>query len=215
MLRAATTNLALLARRAAPSPVARYASADAAAAHRPPLDLYGLTARYANATYVAASKASSLDAVEAELLAIKRASESSAEFRLFLENPLVGRDVKARRVEELLRGKTTGVTLNLMTVLAGNARLGSVGGIADDYVRLMKARRGEVEATITSAEPLTKAQGAAVSEAMSAQFPKGAKVVLKTNVDPAILGGLQIQIGDKFLDLSVASRIDEVGRTVV
>jgi len=79
----------------------------------------------------------------------------------------------------------------------------------------MKAKRGEVEATIISADPLNKSQTAAVSEAMKSQFPKGAKVVLKTEVDPSIMGGLQIQIGDKFLDLSVASRIDEVGRTVV
>ena len=186
-----------------------------AAAHRPPLDLYGLTARYANATYVAASKKSILDDVEGELLAIKSTSEKSPEFRSFLANPLISRDAKTRRVEDLLSGRTTDVTLNLMTVLAGNARLGKVGAITDDYVRLMKARRGEVEATIVSAEPLTKAQSAAVGEAMGAQFPVGAKVVLKTMVDPAILGGLQIQIGDKFLDLSVASRIDEVGRTAV
>ena len=221
-----SVNLSLLARRAAVVASSASASASAttaaqratmatAAAHRPPLDLYGLTARYANATYIAASKSSTLEEVEGELLAIKSTSESSSEFRSFLENPLISRDAKTKKVEDLLKGKTTGVTLNLMTVLAGNARLSSIGGVADDYVKLMKARRGEVEATITSAEPLTKAQGAAVSEAMASQFPKGARVVLKTTVDPSILGGLQIQIGDKFLDLSVASRIDEVGRTVV
>ena len=216
-----SANLALLARRAAvvassSSAAATTARAMAtAAAHRPPLDLYGLTARYANATYIAASKSAALEEVEGELLAIKSTSETSVEVRSFLENPLISRDAKTRKVEELLRGKTTSVTLNLMTVLAGNARLSSIGGITDNYVQLMKAKRGEVEATIVSAEPLTKAQSAAVSEAMGSQFPKGAKVVLKTTVDPSILGGLQIQIGDKFLDLSVASRIDEVGRTVV
>ena len=50
---------------------------------------------------------------------------------------------------------------------------------------------------------------------MKTQFAEGAKVVLTTKVDPAILGGLQIQIGDKFLDLSVGSRIEEVSRTAV
>ncbi|KAL3790133.1 hypothetical protein ACHAW5_007855 [Stephanodiscus triporus] len=212
-----SSRLSLLARRSASASAsavsARSMSTDPA--HRPPLDLYGLTARYANATYIAASKTSDLDKVEGELLAIKSTSETSAEFRSFLENPLISRDVKTKQVESLLKGKTSGVTLNLMTTLAGNARLSSIGGIADDYVRLMKARRGEVEATIISAEPLTKAQSAAVSDAMQGQFPSGAKVVLKTSVDPSILGGLQIQIGDKFLDLSVTSRIDEVSRTVV
>ena len=181
-------------------------------AHRPPLDLYGITARYANAAYIAASKTSTLDRVEEELLAIKASSERSKEFASFLENPLISRDSKVSQVTALLKGKTTSVTLNLMTTLAGNARLSSIGGITDNYVQLMKAKRGEVEATIISAEPLTKDMSKAVSEAMKSQFPKGAKVVLKETVDPAILGGLQIQIGDKFLDLSVTSRIDEVSR---
>ena len=184
-------------------------------AHRPPLNLFGLNARYANATYIAASKASSLEKVETELLAIKNSAENSKEFASFLENPLISRDVKASQVEKLLKGKVTPVTANLMTTLAGNARLNNIMGITADYTKLMKAKRGEVEATIISADPLNKTQTAAVSEAMKSQFPAGAKVVLKTEVNPNIMGGLQIQIGDKFLDLSVGSRIEEVSRTVV
>lgn len=183
--------------------------------HRPPLDLFGLNARYANAAYIAASKTSSLDKVETELLAIKYSAEHSKEFASFLENPLISRDVKTTQIEALLKGKTTSVTMNLMTTLAGNARLNNIAGIVADYTKLMKANRGEVEATIISADPLNKTQTSAVSEAMKSQFPAGAKVVLKTEVNPSIMGGLQIQIGDKFLDLSVGSRIEEVGRTVV
>eukprot|EP00578_Thalassiosira_sp_NH16_P018580 CAMPEP_0181099596 /NCGR_PEP_ID=MMETSP1071-20121207/12744_1 /TAXON_ID=35127 /ORGANISM="Thalassiosira sp., Strain NH16" /LENGTH=208 /DNA_ID=CAMNT_0023182269 /DNA_START=55 /DNA_END=681 /DNA_ORIENTATION=- len=206
------SNVSLL-RTAATSAIRRTMATEAA--HRPPLDLYGLNARYANATFVAASKSNSLEKVEGELLAIKASAENSREFASFLENPLISRDVKTKQVEELLKGKTSPVTTNLMTTLAGNARLMNVGDIVDSYVTQMKAKRGEVEATIISAEPLNKTQTAAVSEAMKGQFPPGAKVVLKTEVDPTILGGLQIQIGDKFLDLSVGSRIEEVGRTVV
>jgi F-type H+-transporting ATPase subunit O len=132
-----------------------------------------------------------------------------------LENPLISRNTKTKQVEEMLAGKMSGVTLNLMTTLAGNARLNNIVGITDDYIKLMKANRGEVEATIISAEPLNKTQTEAVATAMKSQFPEGAKVILKSEVDPSIMGGLQIQIGDKFLDLSVGSRIDEVGRTVV
>ena len=114
-------------------------------AHRPPLDLYGLTAGYAKATYIAASKTLTLDKVEGEASSLQ-----SVEFASFLENPLFSRDdshhsLGARRV-----------TLNLMTTLAGNARLSSIGDITDDYIKPMKAKRGEVEATIISAKPLTK-----------------------------------------------------------
>lgn len=191
------------------------ATAATAASHKPPLDIYGLNARYANATYIAASKSNVLDKVESELLAIKQTAESSPAFRSFLENPLISRTEKTKQVEDMLKAKTTPVTLNLMTTLAGNARLINISGIIDNYVQLMKAKRGEVEATIISADPLTKTQTDAVATAMKSQFPEGAKVILKSEVNPAILGGLQIQIGDKFLDLSVGSRIEEVGRTVV
>jgi F-type H+-transporting ATPase subunit O len=183
--------------------------------HKPPLDLYGLNARYANAAYIAASKSNTLDKVESELLAIKQTAESSPAFKSFLENPLISRSDKTKQVEDMLKSKTTSVTLNLMTTLAGNARLINLPGITDNYVQLMKAKRGEVEATIISAEPLNKSQTEAVATAMKSQFPAGAKVVLKSEVNPSILGGLQIQIGDKFLDLSVGSRIEEVGRTPV
>jgi len=208
-----SSSFAQTVRRAALTSARRSMATDAI--HRPPLDLYGLSARYANATFIAASKSDTLAAVESELLAIQAVAEKSADFRSFLENPMISRDDKSKQVTDLLGGKTCSVTLNLLTTMAGNARLGQVGAVVDDYVRLMKAKRGEVEATITSAEPLTKTQTDAVAQAMKSQFPEGAKVVLATHVDPTILGGLQIQIGDKFLDLSVGNKIDAVSRTVV
>jgi len=185
------------------------------AEHRPPIDLHGLHARYANATYTAASKQNILETVEQELIAIKEMSDKNETFKLFLENPLTGRDQKTTQVETLLGDKSSSVTLNLMTTLAGNARLAETTKIADTYVQLMKAKRGEVEATIISADPLTKAQTDAVATAMKSQVGAGKTVVLSTEVDPSILGGLQVQIGDQFLDLSVGSKIDSISRTVV
>lgn len=206
-----------IARRAAAASLRQTSSRAFAtdAAHRPPIDIHGLHARYANAAYVAASKTSALETVETELLAIKDTAGTSATFKSFLDNPLISRDEKEKTVQDLLGGKTTPVTLNLMLTLAGNARLAETTKIVDCYVRLMKAKRGEVEATIISADQLTKAQTDAVAAAMKNQVGEGKKVVLSTKIDPSILGGLQVQIGDQFLDLSVGSRIDEVSRTVV
>merc|ERR1719223_462103 len=107
------------------------------------------------------------------------------------------------------------VTLNLLDTLAGNARLNETGKVISDYEKLMKAKRGEVEATINSADKLTKAQTDAISTAMKSQVSGAGKVILSTKVDPSILGGLQVQIGDKFLDLSVASKIDTLKRTAI
>lgn len=186
------------------------------AAHKPPLDLHGLHARYANAAYVAASKANALEAVESELNAIKMTSSKSPAFKSFLDNPLISRDEKEKTIQSLFgSAKVSNVTLNLMMTLAGNARLNEAPKIADTYSELMKAKRGEVEATIISADALTKAQITQIETAMKSQVGGDKKVILSAKVDPSILGGLQIQIGDQFMDLSVGSKIDSISRTVV
>jgi len=185
-------------------------------AHRPPMVVHGLHARYANATYTAASKAGILPKVEEELAAIQITATKSQAFQAFLDNPLISRNDKEKGLKDMLGGgKVSNVTLNLMTTLAGNARLPLTSKIIDTYSELMKAKRGEVEATIISADPLTKAQLDTVALAMKSQVGSEKKVVLSTEVDPSILGGLQVQIGDKFLDLSVGSRIDTISRTPV
>ncbi len=156
-----------------------------------------------------------LETVENELAGVKLTASKSAAFKSFLDNPLISRDDKEKGIAEMFEGKVSVVTLNLMMTLAGNARLAEAPKIADTYSQLMKAKRGEVEATIISADPLTKAQQNAVEAAMKSQVGAGKKVVLSTQVDPAILGGLQVQIGDQFLDLSVGSKIDSISRTPV
>lgn len=181
------------------------------ATHRPVIKLNGLHARYANATYVAASKASKLDVVEAELNAISKTATTSKAFALFLENPLISRDDKTKVVNGM-SDKLNATTLNLLATLAGNARLSELPKIASTFGQLMKAKRGEVDAKVISAEPLSDAQLKAVQAAMKSQVPAGKSVVLEQVTDPSIVGGLQVQIGDKFLDLSVKSRVEEISR---
>uniref|UniRef100_A0A7S3L5B2 ATP synthase subunit O, mitochondrial n=1 Tax=Amphora coffeiformis TaxID=265554 RepID=A0A7S3L5B2_9STRA len=185
-------------------------SSKGAESHKPVLNLHGLHARYANATYVAASKAGQLEKVEGELTSLYNASKTSKQFSMFLENPMISRDDKTAYVSGL--DKISPITKNLLITMAGNARLADLPKVATTFTQLMKAKRGEVDAKIISAEELSPAQLKEVQTAMQAVIPKGKSVVIDSVVDPAIVGGLQVQIGDQFLDLSVKSRIDEISR---
>jgi len=186
-----------------------------ALSHKPPIEVYGLAARYANATYTAASKKGQLDTVETELKALRMAALDSPAFKEFIVTPILGRDVKIAQVTEWLKPKTCDTTLNLLTTLAGNARLVELVSIVNIFERMMSAQRGQVEATITSAEPLSKSQMELIAKAMTAQVGADKTINLKMQVDPTIMGGLQVQIGDMFMDLSVSARIDAVSRTPV
>lgn len=78
----------------------------------------------------------------------------------------------------------------------------------------MQAGRGGVDVTIISAQPLQKAQLEAVTKAATKIAGQGKTVNLQTSVDPNILGGLQVLVGDRFLDLSVSSRIHTLTQTL-
>eukprot|EP00518_Triparma_eleuthera_P000669 CAMPEP_0182459220 /NCGR_PEP_ID=MMETSP1319-20130603/4386_1 /TAXON_ID=172717 /ORGANISM="Bolidomonas pacifica, Strain RCC208" /LENGTH=233 /DNA_ID=CAMNT_0024658083 /DNA_START=18 /DNA_END=719 /DNA_ORIENTATION=+ len=198
---------------AAPPAAAAPASSGPDPAHAPPIKLFGIHARYANATYSAASANGSLDAVEAELLAIQKTASENAAFSSFLSDPTIDPSSKESQLSDLFGGKMSSITTNLMSALAGNARLSETGKVVSAYTELMKAKRGEVAAVITSAAPLSKASADAVTKALAGKVGDK-KVVLTMSVDPTIMGGLTVQIGDEFVDLSVASRIDAVSRTI-
>lgn len=183
------------------------------AEHRPVIQLSGMAARYANATYIAASKQGVLEKVEDQLNSLVKSAESSPKFAQFLENPMISREEKTKVVGALDR--LAPVTRSLLTTMAGNARLGELPKVASTFAQLMKAKRGEVDAKIISAEPLSNAVLKEVQAAMKSQVPAGKSVVLETVTDPSIIGGLQVQIGDQFLDLSVKSRVDEIARMPV
>jgi len=190
--------------------LARSMSSNAAESHRPVLQLHGLLARYANATYIAASKAGELDKIESELMSLYNASQTSKPFASFLENPLISRNDKTKYVSSL--DNLSPVTRNLLVTMAGNARLSELPKVAKTFAQLMKAKRGQVDAKIISSEKLEPAQLKEIESAMQSQVPKGKSVIIEAVTDPSIVGGLQVQIGDQFLDLSVKSRIEEIDR---
>jgi len=203
-----------LARKTTPAALRSVRGLATEASHKPPISVFGTAARYANATYMAASKQGSLDVVESELKGLAKAATESPAFAGFLTDPMITRDDKSSQIEALLQEKNVSqVTTNLCTVMAGNARLADLPKVAGVYEQLMKAKRGEVDATITSADTLTKKEMSDVAAAIKATSKGASEVIISSKVDPSIIGGIQVQIGDQFLDLSIKSTIEEVSRT--
>mmetsp|Transcript_23896 Transcript_23896/g.35067 ORF Transcript_23896/g.35067 Transcript_23896/m.35067 type:complete len:211 (+) Transcript_23896:68-700(+) len=181
------------------------------AAHAPPKKLHGTTGRYAGAVYTAASKAGVLDKVENELLAFTATLDKSPNFAAYLANPTVPRGEKAAMVGEVLGDKKiSSITTNLFVTMSANGRIADAAKVANAFIELRDTARGNVTATVISAEPLKKQQAKEVENAVMAMIGKGKKVDLTFKEDNNIIGGLQIVIGDKVLDLSIAARVTEL-----
>jgi F-type H+-transporting ATPase subunit O len=109
--------------------------------------------------------------------------------------------------------KISHITRNLFLTLSANGKIGEAGKVIGEYAELMAAKRGVVHAVIISAEALKKEAVESVKKAVTAMAGKGT-VEVELKVDPSIVGGLQIMVGDKFLDLSVHSRIADLSKSL-
>lgn len=159
----------------------------------------------AEATLAAAEKSEALDDVEDELFRFARILQREAELSLALSNPGVPAEVKLKLLYKLLDGKAQPDTIGLI-----RAALASTGGHGldnrlDELTVLAAARRERLVAVVRVARPLDDAQAARLRSALATTL--GRDVHLQVDLDPTVLGGAVVQVGDEILDGSVARRI--------
>ncbi|KAE8286048.1 ATP synthase subunit O, mitochondrial [Larimichthys crocea] len=181
---------------------------------RPPIQVYGVEGRYATALFSAASKQNKLDQVEQELgkvtTLIKDPKLSS-----IVMNPHVKRSLKQKTFNDALaKAKVSPITINLINVLADNGRLTLTGDVIAAFGKMMSAHRGEVICSVTTAQPLDAASLGELKVALNGFLQKGETIKLETKSDPAILGGMIVSIGDKYVDMSTKTKIQKLTKLI-
>lgn len=122
----------------------------------------------------------------------------------FLESPKFHFDDKSRLLSERLEGINL-LALNLVLLLVAKRRLDIIGDIADEYQRLLNSYRGIEPAEVITAIPLDDEDKQKLVEHLGAIVDK--KVVLKSETDPGIIGGIIARIDGKLLDGSTRSKL--------
>jgi len=176
-----------------------------------PITMFGTSGRYANALYAAAAKKGALLEVADDLALLKETISSSPVLAHFVENPSISREAKTKGIVALLASaKASDTTKNAMATLAEGGRLGDAIKVIDMYTDLITAAKGEVKAVITSAEPMSPADMSGITKQLDSLAGAGSKINLSTKVDPGLVSGFTIEIGDKFLDCSVATQLKKL-----
>lgn len=172
-------------------------------------NLTGLAGRYATALYELADEAKALDQVAADLKGLKAAISDSADLRRLLGSPLVPRAEQGKAVLAVVEKlEVADITRRFVGTVARNRRLAQLVEIVDAFTGLLAARRGEITAIVTSAQPLSGAQAEAVGNALRAAV--GKKVAVSLSVDPKLLGGLKVKVGSRLIDASLASKLQRL-----
>ncbi len=156
---------------------------------------------------IAASAPKSADIV-AELFAFGAAVTSDAQLELALRSKLAAPESKAALVERLLGGKASKETVAIVRQLVLQPRGRSAREALRQAAGIVAAQAGQTIATVVTAAPLPAAQTERLRAALAAKY--GTELRINEVVDPAILGGLRVQIGDEVIDGSVASRITDL-----
>lgn len=163
--------------------------------------------RYAEAAFEIAQRDSSM---EAWLAAFSVAEDRllADEVMAFLSNPSISAASRAQVLARILGDDVAGPQLHLLTLMIRRGRFELLPGVVREFTRLYQSLVGIVEATVTSAAPLDSTEVEALAERLVALT--GKRVELRREVDPDLLGGIQVRVGDQFIDGSVRGRLERM-----
>jgi F-type H+-transporting ATPase subunit delta len=167
--------------------------------------------RYAQAVFEMALEKKELERWQSDLQKIAGAVGDTT-FLAAMESPKIKLDDKTRLLSKRL-GDVNPLALNLVCLLISRASIGMIGSIADEYQRLLDGYRGIEPADVITAIPLDDKDMQKLTENLSSLV--GKKVVLKSRVDPGVIGGIVARVGGKLLDGSTRRKLDALKRELV
>jgi F-type H+-transporting ATPase subunit delta len=165
--------------------------------------------RYAQALFDLASDEKQVAAVEADLKSLKTALADSKDLRVLVRSPAFSAEDKAKGLAAIaVKAKFNATTKKFLGLLAANGRASSLASVITGYEDLSAKARGAVSAQVTTAVALSAAQSKGVAAALRQALGKDPEI--ETRVDPAILGGIKVQVGSRLFDASLKSKLDSL-----
>ena len=163
---------------------------------------------YARGLFEIARAEGTLDEVEDELFRFARSFEGSDALRSALSDDQIPPAKRQAIIEDLLGGKATSTTTQLISMVVGSGRTRDLPTIVDNLVARASSAKHQEVAEVRTAVALTADQETRLAAALV--NATGKQVNLKVVVDPSVLGGLVATVGDTVIDGSVRTRIDQL-----
>ncbi|MHB1549730.1 MAG: ATP synthase F1 subunit delta [Vulcanimicrobiaceae bacterium] len=168
--------------------------------------------RYAAAAFELAAERAVVEDVAKDLHALAGAIYADESAKAFFLSPVLARKEKIRVLSEAFAGRADDVAVNLVLLLVRKRREALLREIVAQYDLLELASRGAERLTVTSAKELAPERLRAMVERLERIYLK--KFDVTQTVDPRLIGGVRITMGDRRIDGSVAGRLDELSRTL-
>jgi F-type H+-transporting ATPase subunit delta len=167
---------------------------------------------YARALFEMAQAEGATDRVEEQLIRLRDLLKSSPELLQFLKDPNIQHEGKRKALADLFQGRVHPVVLSMLIALSDQDRIGRLPHIIEEFSAIAAAARQKLTGEITTAVPLDEA----ALQRFAAELSRitGKNVQLVPRVDPGILGGAVIQVGEQIIDGSLRRRLEQIRETL-
>jgi len=182
---------------------------------KPRLRLHSESGAYAHALFAAAADANAINTVEKELTQMSKLAEQDPNVRTAFANRSSNFPREEFLNEVYQKVGASDITKRFLSFLTTQNQLPLTLELARDFGRLAKSHRREVDAVIISAKELDKPAVDRLTTAMQSRLDKGEKLVVSTRVDPSLIGGMLVKLGETTFDLSLKSEIDQIEKSLL
>lgn len=169
--------------------------------------------RYAKAFFDIAQEKSALKAVSDDFEAIGAAIEKSGEFVSLLKAPLISSEKRVAALKALFEAKADKTTFEFLMFLERKGRLGILQDVIYEFAKLNDRLNNVERISITSAFPMADEQVKAISDKLQQKLSKS--IIAEVKVEPGLIGGFKVKVGDQVYDLSVVTQLEKIKQSVV
>ncbi|HEY0553991.1 MAG TPA: ATP synthase F1 subunit delta [Thermoanaerobaculia bacterium] len=168
---------------------------------------------YAEAILHVAEEKGQAEELLEELNGLVEYLDGNPDLERFLASPMIEAEPRAQVIEQAFRGRASDLLLDSLLVVNRKGRLSSLRAIATAYRAALRDLRGWVDIHVRTAVPLTDALRQRLEQTLAAAT--GRKPTLIEKVDPAVIGGLVVEVEGRKIDASVASRLHDLSEALL
>ncbi|QHT48157.1 F0F1 ATP synthase subunit delta [Halobacillus sp. ACCC02827] len=169
--------------------------------------------RYAEALFQLGKERSKLEQFETELLTLREVYKGDAQWLAFLKHPRVTIDQKKEAVRQSLQSFSVEI-VNTVQLLVERHREDIIVEMIGQFITMMNDAKGTADADVYSVRELSEEEKQRVSAAFAPKVGKQS-LNLRNIVDPSILGGLRVRIGNRIFDGSVSGKLRRIERKLI
>ncbi|WP_113912044.1 F0F1 ATP synthase subunit delta [Roseovarius dicentrarchi] len=166
----------------------------------------GIAERYATAIFEIAQESKRLPKLESSVDALAEALNVSSDLRSVISSPVLSRDEQGKAITAIAEHlKLTPSLSRGISLMAKKRRLFALPQLIAQLRAMIGEEKGEVQAEVTSAKALTKAQADQLTKTLTDNIGKDVKI--NATVDESLVGGLIVKVGSKMIDTSIRSKL--------